>query len=125
MSGKRGEQLTSGNFTADADLTGHQFRCVKQTSETGVDAAGAGERIMGILMNDPDLDEVANIDTDGNTKARAGAAFAIDIELMSDASGDLITATATNYVVAVSRGAAAASGDIVSIELTKGAHIKV
>jgi hypothetical protein len=50
--------------------------------------------------------------------AVAGAAFAIDILLASDASGKLVTATTGQHVVAVAREAAGADLDIVCVEIT-------
>lgn len=49
--------------------------------------------------------------------ARAGAAFALDALLTSDASGKLITAVSTNPVVAVARRAATAVDQLVPVEL--------
>lgn len=48
---------------------------------------------------------------------RAGAAFALDAKLMSDANGKAITATATNLPVAIAREAATAADQLVVAEL--------
>ena len=51
------------------------------------------------------------------TFAEAGAAFAIDILLTSDADGRLVTATTTQKVHAIARQAAGATGDLVAVEI--------
>ena len=48
--------------------------------------------------------------------AVAGAAFAIDVELTPDANGRLIAAIATNKVCAVSREAATAIDQLITVE---------
>lgn len=50
-------------------------------------------------------------------EVEAGAAFAADALLMSNASAQLITATTGNPVIAVAREAATAAGQLVSAEL--------
>lgn len=50
-------------------------------------------------------------------EGRAGAAFALDALLMSDASGKLITATTTNPVAAIARQAATAVDQLVPVEV--------
>lgn len=49
--------------------------------------------------------------------AEAGAAFAYDALLASDANGRLITATTTQNVVAIARQAATALSDLVTVEI--------
>lgn len=47
----------------------------------------------------------------------AGAAFALDALLTSDAAGRLVTCTTTQKVHAIARQAAAATGDLVDVEI--------
>lgn len=49
--------------------------------------------------------------------AEAGAAFAFDVPLTSDANARLVTATTGQNVVAIARQAATALGDLVVVEL--------
>jgi hypothetical protein len=51
------------------------------------------------------------------TWGEAGAAFALDALLASDANGRLVTATTTQNVAAIARQAATALGDLVNVEL--------
>jgi hypothetical protein len=50
----------------------------------------------------------------------AGAAFALDANLMSDADGRAVTGTATNQLAAIARDAATAAGQLVVCELVHG-----
>jgi hypothetical protein len=52
-------------------------------------------------------------------EARAGAAFALDALLMSDANGKLITATTTNPVTAHALQAATAADQLVPVRLAQ------
>src|SRR4051812_37374417 len=52
-----------------------------------------------------------------NTYGEAGAAFALDALLTSDANGRLVTAATTNNVAAIARQAAGALGDLVAVEI--------
>jgi len=62
------------------------------------------------------------VDREGNeVLAEAGAAFALDAFLTSDANGRLVTATTGQNVVAMARQAATALGDLVVVEImTRG-----
>lgn len=106
-----------GVFEAGADLSALQFRAVKLDGSGNVVLCGAGERALAMLQNKPILGESAEIDMDGITKAEAGAAYAVNVQLMSDANGRLITATSGNRVVAHSLKPAAALGDKVSVKV--------
>ena len=58
------------------------------------------------------------MDMDGISKAVAGAAVAnAQTELMSDASGRLITATSGNRVIAVNLTPASGAGAIMSVKI--------
>jgi hypothetical protein len=52
-----------------------------------------------------------------STWGEAGAAFALDALLTSDANGRLVTAASTNPVTAIARQAAGALGDLVYVEV--------
>lgn len=102
-----------------ADGTG-QFRAVKRTA-TGVVLCGANEaNPLGILQNDPALNQGATVMTDDTSKAIAGAAVAVNAKLTSDAAGRLVTATTGQFVIATALEAAAASGDQFSVRIRIG-----
>lgn len=53
-------------------------------------------------------------------RVEAGAAIALDAEVASDANGRAVTAVATNPVVGIARQAAAALGDLITVEIRYG-----
>lgn len=84
-----------------------------------VEHAGAGEGI-GIAMNDADAGcfvEVAMIG--GGAKGKAGATIVKGALLAADASGDVITAVATDIYIGIALEAATA-GQVVSMERVYG-----
>lgn len=112
---------------AGADLSAKQFFIVK-TDANGkyILAAGASDNIRGVLANAPKLGEtadVANNNGAGSFKVVAGAAFAKDALLTSDANGRAVTATQTTAgaqptvrVIGRARSAATALGDVVEYD---------
>lgn len=105
-----------GVEVAATDLTTHQFKAVEFTAY-GVDLAPAESHDIGILQNDPDTDEAANVMISRVSKARAGAAFAKGADLMVGTSGKLIEATTGKPIVARALEAAGADGDLVAVKL--------
>jgi hypothetical protein len=53
-------------------------------------------------------------------RVEAGAAFAADVEITSDATGRGVAAVSTNPYIAISREAALAAGDLVTVEIRYG-----
>jgi hypothetical protein len=105
------ERLESITVVAGADLSAGQYRAIQNDGTL----AGAGEVAVGILQNDPAAaGRAATVGVGGVTKVTAGAAFAAGAKLMSDANGRLITATATNHVLAMARTAAGAADEVAS-----------
>lgn len=103
---------------ASADLSASQFHAVKM-SATGVELAGVGDAISGVLQNKPGaLGQAAEVTADGESKAVAGAAVVRGVDLEVDASGRLITAANSgSYIVGEALEAAGADGDIMAVSL--------
>lgn len=82
---------------ADYSVTG-QFLAVYLTASRTltVDATG-GLEIYGILQNNPKLGQACDVVIFGVTKMVAGATVAAGADLMTNASGQMITATSTNH----------------------------
>src|ERR1043165_749737 len=81
-----------------------------------------GARGDGILMNKPASGAAAEVVTDGMGKALCGAAIAsAGLELTPDATGRLIAAVSTNFVMAISMTTTAAAGERVAVKLV-GPH---
>lgn len=112
---------------AAADLSAKQYFVVK-TDANGkyVLASAATDNIRGVLANAPklgDTADVANVNGAGTFKVVAGAAFAKDALLTSDANGRAIAATQSAAgaqpsvrVFGRARSAATALGDIVEYD---------
>lgn len=102
--------------TAAGDLSTKQFYLVKQTA-TGVDLAGAGEPIIGVLQNKPEaLGDAATVWGIGSvSKVVAGAAVSIGDPVAPDANGKAIGAVSTNFVAGFALEEATADGDIIAV----------
>ena len=73
-------------FKAGADLTSSQFRFVKMSAQNTVVVATAGtDKIIGVLMNAPALNDVARVtllNAQGTTQVVASAAIAVGVYLV-------------------------------------------
>jgi hypothetical protein len=117
-----GKKETDGRMMAAADYSsGTQGKIVK--IDTAADyqvvlVSSLGARGDGVLMNAPKTGQAAEVDTDGMTKALCGAAVAsAGLELTPDATGRLIAAVSTNFVMAISLSTTAAAGEWIAIKL--------
>lgn len=112
-----------GNCVAAADYSAaaNQFKIVKY--DTAADyqvilVSTLGARGDGILYNKPISGGNAEVAVDGFPKALCGAAIASSgLELTPDATGRLITAVSTNFVMAISRNTTAAAGEFVAVKM--------
>ena len=97
--------LDVGYLQATGDLSAKQFLAVKVDASNSLQvilASTGGEAILGILQNKPTTGQAADIRVAGVSKAviGSGGVTAGDL-LMTATSGALITATNTNYGVAI------------------------
>lgn len=93
---------------ANADLSAKQYYCVTLTSDKAAVGTSAGEAIFGILQNEPEADETADICIFGVCKARFGGTVAIGSLLTPDADGELVATTSgTDKICGYSLQAAA------------------
>lgn len=109
-----GEKLSS--HAAGADLTGSQFLAVDVSAEGEVDAATADTAVVGVLQNNPNVGEAAEVMTTGETKAIAGAAILVGVEVEVEAGGKFITQSA-GVKKGVALSAAGADGDLITVLL--------
>lgn len=124
-----GKFETDGRMVAAADYSAaaNQGKIVK--IDTAADyqvvlVSTLGARGDGVLMNRPASGAAAEVVTDGMTKAQCGAAIAsAGLELTPDATGRLITAVSTNFVMAISLTTTAAAAEWVACKLV-GPYIK-
>ena len=111
----------SYTLEASGDLSAQQFHCMAVNGNGQAVAATSGAQIAGVLQNDPEVQgEAATIVQTGITKAKAGAAVAQGAEVMSDADGEVITATSGNRVVGTALQAAAIADEIIAVLLLPG-----
>lgn len=121
---------------AGADLTNAQYLAVKLNSTGQVVLAGAGEKALGILQNNPGAGQAATVAVGGVSKMRAGGVIAPFASVTPNADGEAITAT-PGAVKTDDAGAAlddvlgsfvlgdalleanSADGDIISVLITK------
>lgn len=109
------------NAAADYSAAANQFKVVK--FDTAADyqvvlVATLGARGDGILYNKPIAGAAAEVAVDGFPKALCGAAIAsAGLELTPDATGRLVAAASTNFVMAISMTTTAAAGEFVAVKL--------
>lgn len=109
------QQIDVYNLPANADLSASQYCGVVINSSGKIAVAGAGARIDGVLQNKPTANDAAVVAYNGVSKGVAGAAFAAGADLMTNASGQFVTATTGNAIVARATEAATAANNIVGI----------
>ena len=78
---------------AGEDLRLSQYRALVRNANGDVVRSGAGGDIYGILENNPNTGQHANVAISGIIPALSGGAFARDAKLVSDATGRLVAAT--------------------------------
>jgi hypothetical protein len=101
-----------------ADNSSNQFKAmtVNSSGEAAL-ATVQGEKIIGVLQNDPDAQgKEAELQASGVSKVEAGAAFSIGDELIPASDGQWIAAT-DGEGVAVALEAASAAADVVKARL--------
>lgn len=106
----------SATLLAASDLSAKQFYAVKVDSSGTLALAGAGENALGILQNDPTSGQAGNLMIVGHSLAIYGGTVTAGQNLMANSSGQLITHTGTNAVIAVAIESGV-SGDIKTISL--------
>jgi len=107
-------------YPADADysVTG-QYRAMKRTA-TGIVQCGAADNdFLGMLQDDPKAGESGTVQVRDVSKAVAGGVVALTDELTTDATGRLVAAATGNPIVARPLEAAAAAGDLFSVEIRR------
>ena len=108
---------------AGEDLSSAQFKFVTLEADSQVDLAdAAGERALGVLLNQPTAGKAATVAMTGKVMVEAGAAVTAGDEIQTDANGDAITA-ATGDVVMGYALEDAVDGQIFAIELIQGGNV--
>lgn len=112
--------LTEVNIPANADLSTNQYFFVKITNSSGtgqVALAGDGEFAIGVLQNKPSAaGDVAKVAISGIAKVEAGGSITAGDPVAVDASGNAVSASSGDIVVAVAVNSAD-DGDIFEVLL--------
>jgi hypothetical protein len=112
------EALTTVTYEAGQDLSAKQYYFVSQATDGQIDPTGDGAFACGILQNNPNAaGKAASVGIAGVSRVVAGAAFEEGVLLGADSAGKAVTATSAEYILAVSKEASGAAGDIVAVQL--------
>ena len=110
-----------GSGIASEDLSSKQFYIVQLDASGGIEVGeSATDLLVGVLQNTPASGEAANYRFLGTTKVIAGGTINPGAWVTSDTAGKAV-ATTTDKDVVIGRfigTAAAASGDIIEIQLS-------
>lgn len=112
--------LLEKTFDAENDLSSKQYYFVELGgSDNQVDVCdGAGDLPIGVLQNEPEADEAANVRIGGTTKIVASAAITKGAYVGTTNAGKAVAKTADGDIVrGIALEAAAVDGDIIEILL--------
>ena len=110
-------------FVAGESLAAAQFKFVTLESDGQVDLAdSAGERCIGVCINDPASGEAATVVMSGKVMITAGGTIAAGAQLQTDASGDAITAASGDVSMGYALEAGV-DGQVIAMELIQGGNI--
>lgn len=110
-----------GTMLAGADLSSSQYLFVVPTAGEVV-VAGAGVSALGVLQNKPEDGQPAQVMAWGVSKVVAGAAITAGAKVQSNASGQAITATSTNFVNGFALTAAGGADEVISMLVVPMGH---
>ncbi len=113
------ENLEVVTYEAAADVSANQFHAVVPSGGQVALAGAAAQDVVGILQDNlgTAAGQAVQVGYSGKSKAKAGAAFAVDALLTTDATGRLVTAALGEHVHAIALQAAGAADEIVTVRL--------
>ncbi len=103
-------------FTAGADLTAHQYKLVKfDSTNNSVILCGDAEKPLGVLMNNPNTSEVAEVAVQGGAKVKIASTMStLSGSVASAANGVGRAAVAGEWSIGTQQDTGV-SGDIIPI----------
>ena len=104
------------SFVAAADLTTHQYKFVSLNTSGQLVLGTAGNKALGVLLNDPALNEEGSVQLILTAIVTAGATVAAGADLAVGANGTAVTATTGDIVEAVALEAGV-NGQLISVLL--------
>lgn len=126
MATTQNEETMSAVAAADLSAAANKYKLVKLNTTEGQVALCSvlGERVDGVLGNNPGSGQPAEVIVEGQTKCKCGAAVATsNLELTTDATGRAIAAVSTNWVFALSLGPTSNADEFLPIKIV-GPYIK-
>ena len=105
---------------AGADLRLSQYRMLVRDANGDVVRSGANGDVYGLLENNPNLGQHANVAIDGILPGLSGAAFARDAKLRSDAQGRAVVAAVGEKYYYRAEQAATAADQFVALRRETG-----
>jgi len=112
--------------TASADLSAKQYYNVVQDAATTCAVAGAGVQTLGVLINEPESGEAADVILYGTAKMIVdgdAAAIAAGDFLKTDANGmGVVVAADEDIICGLALAASTADGDIIPVIVLSGIY---
>jgi hypothetical protein len=109
----------SDTFSAGADLSSSQYLFVELSSANTVTVANsAGEKTVGVLLNDPTSGQAANVAILGRVKVIASAAISVNAYVSTTNAGKAVTASTGHYAIGRAVTASTADGEYLEVLLT-------
>lgn len=103
---------------ASVDLSASQFCGVTSDGNGRLALPAANASILGVLQNKPaSLGAEGSVMCNGVTKMVTSAAVVAGAQVMVDAAGKALTATAGNYIVGIALTPSGGTGEIISVLL--------
>lgn len=119
------EKLGAISLEANGDQSGNQYRFM-ELAAAGISVQDtAGAACLGVLQTKPEAGQIGEVGVAGVSKVEAGAVVVRGANVMSDASGRAITATATNFSQGIALEAATAAGKLIAVLLRPQAPLNV
>lgn len=104
---------------AAADYSAKQYFAMKWGSTTASLCSVIGERVDGVLQNEPTAGQACKIMSHGFTKVSCGGTVAIGDPVMTDAAGEFIKCTVGNYYAGI-MVQAGVDGDVKTMKIQPG-----
>ncbi len=116
------ESRETRTFIAGENLATSQFKFVTLESDGQIDLAdAAGEKCIGVLLNDPATGGEATVVVSGKTVVQAGGTIAAGASLATAADGQAVTASSGNIIMGYALEAGV-DGQTIAVELFQGGN---
>ena len=120
IAGNTGEHLRIPGLVAGVDLSAKRYHVVMLASTAKQVKVSTGPTVanIGVLQNDPKLNEAASVCGAGLTRAEAGGEIAAGDMITANTTGQCVaTTTANDKVIGKAITAAATAGDLFEVFL--------